>query len=90
MRRNEEERGGSRSRPKGTVATVAFAFPGSMLIAVSFSISEHAERGEEGGHELCELQDDDHHPLETEPKRRASLQRLRAVLQAAQRKWHTV
>lgn len=45
------------------------------------------ECGQEGGHFLRQLQDHNHNPLATQRQRRASLQRLRIVLQAAQCKY---
>lgn len=53
---------------------------------VFFSKTVAAECGEAGGHQLCQLQDRDHHALAKESGRRASLQRVRPLLQAAQRK----
>lgn len=54
---------------------------------VLLPFSEPAERGAEGGHQLRQLQNDDDDAVEKEPKRGARLQRLRIVLQAAQREY---
>ena len=56
------------------------------ICVFSFSKTVAAECGEAGGHQLRQLQDRDHHALAEEPGRRASLQRVRPLLQATQRK----
>jgi hypothetical protein len=62
-----------RSRPEGCRLT-------RLLL-----LAESAERGQEGRDELRQLQDNHHDPLETQPERRARLQRLRTLLQTPQR-----
>lgn len=47
--------------------------------------TELTKRGETGGHQLRKLQDDDDNPLAAKSEWRTRLQRLRTLLQTAQR-----
>lgn len=56
-------------------------------LCLLFSKTVAAECGETGGHQLRQLQDGDHDPLAKESGGRAGLQRLRTLLQVAQREF---
>lgn len=61
----------------------------SKLICLCFFLLFRIEivGGQESGHDVRQLQDDDDDAVATQPQRRAGLQRLRTLLQAAQRKF---